>query len=293
MGVLGEDCAQHMNAYQIYTRLSKKKDKSKDTRNRAAAMAQDYLRRYQSCVAASAAAAAPVPAPVTPIVETPVAVTPVPYVPIDYGGGSGGGTAVQEATPPISTGVVATGQMTSSGLPIYYNQSTGQSFYYDSNGQPVYYNPVTSQWGTQVQQALTPVPYVQMPTSYNGGGAAQTSYQGQAVPVAQPSDYAPAQYVQMPGYEDQAAIDATVASGQELNEADFASRGKVEYFDQWGPIRVIKLVIPKKAAAAPAAATQTASAPVSASVYGGQALPGGQMNVEDFTAQYALDGGWW
>ena len=69
-----------------------------------------------------------------------------------------------------------------------------------------------------------------------------------------------------------------------------------------GSIRVIKLVIPPTTSATPPApasnipvATVATVAPAQAqtspSVYGGQTLPGGTIPIEDFTAQYALDGG--
>jgi hypothetical protein len=213
----------------------------------------------------------------------------------------------------VATGqITQTNQVTSDGRPIFYDGRVGQRFFYNATGQPVYYNPATGQWGVtqdmvqavQPTQALTPVSYVQMPTGYNGAQA-QAADQGQTIdqygqPVsqAQAAAYTPVQYVQMPDSYEQAATTQQQGTGPTLNETDFVGYGKAEYYDQWGPIRVLKLVIPKKAAttaAAPVAAqvVQTPAAQPSQSIYGGQALPGGQMNVEDFTAQYALSGGWW
>lgn len=311
MGSLGEDCAALMQNYQTYTRLSKKTDKKKDTRARAAQMAQDYMNRYQACVNASAVAKAQTaaPAPVAhPVVipalipSTSPVVEPIPYVPIDYGsggggGGSGGGTVIPEAVPSVSPEnvIVQTGQSTATGQPIYYNQTTQQSFYYDANGLPVYYNPATGRWGlttdmvqtVQPSQALTPVAYVQMPTDDGSQTAAQSGQvvdqYGQPVSQAAAAAYTPVQYVPMPdGSETQVA--QLPAGTTSIGEVEFVGAGKAEYSDQWGTIRVIKLVIPKKA---------TTTAPAAAAITGGQALPGGEMKVEDFTAQYAMEGGQW
>lgn len=302
MGSLGaEDCSAHMNAYQIYHRLSEKKDKSKDTRARALQMAQNYLNRYRACVKANAAAQT-APPPAVPVPVTPIITPGYPgYYYGGGGGGGGGGTLIPEVAPETGySGIIPTGQVTETGQSIYFNQSTGQSFFFDASGQPVYYDPSTGQWGVaQVPsqtQPLTPVPYVQMPT--DGGGiesSQQYAQYAQSVQPAQDLDFGSVQYAQMPGYE--TTQTQQQGAGPTVNEVDFVGYGRAEYYDQWGPIRVLKLVIPKGSPAAQAPAAQVSSTPAptqaSASIYGDQALPGGTMNVEDFTAQYTLSGSHW
>jgi len=321
------------DTYTRLSKKDKDKKTLRDARELSAFYSQQYATYLASKAVPVPVVPVPVVSgPVTPAPPAPVG-DPIPYVSLDYGGGGGGGggggSYVPETTPvmsggycvneqgvavecpqpttggysgfvtpsgqpiPVGTGqITQTNQVTSSNQPIFYNGTTGQRFYYNPNtGQPVYYNPVTGQWGvTQdmvqavqpASQALTPVPYVQMPTGYNGGSAQNADQSGQ--PVAQPSAYTPVQYVPMPdGSETQVA--QLPAGTTSIGEVEFVGAGKAEYSDQWGPIRVIKLVIPKKAA--------TAAAPTSTAITGGQALPGGEMKVEDFTAQYAMEGGQW
>ena len=161
--------AQYKTWVDTYTKLSKK-DKSKQTISEAKELAAFFAQKYSSYLSSQSAA------PVTPVVPVPVTPTPAPYIPIDYGSGSSssGGTAIPETTP-----IVQTGQYTSNGQPIYLNQSTGQSFYYDTNGQPVYYNAATGRSAIS-SQALTQVPYVQMPTD---GSGQMTNQYGQTVQI--------------------------------------------------------------------------------------------------------------
>ncbi len=289
--------AQYKTWAETYTRLSKK-DKDKQTLAAAKELASYFNQKYASYLASRTPVTPVTPVPPTPIPD-PGPVTPIPYVPIDYGGGGGGGggSSVPETVP-----IVQTGQYTANGQPIFYNQSTNQSFYYDASGQPVYYDPTTGQWGVS-SQALTPIQYVQMPDgsqmTNQYGQAVDASGQivdasGQPVSAAQAAAYSPVQYVQMPDGSEQ----SVPQGGGSIDEISFVGSGRAEYSDQWGPIRVIRLVIPKKTATATPAATATApvaqtAVQTSPSVYGGQALPGGTMNVEDFTSQYALEGGQW
>ena len=71
-----------------------------------------------------------------------------------------GNPDVGEGTTSTTTGIVATGQSTTDGKPIYYNQTTGQSFYYGTNGVPVYYNATTGVWDTTNTAAATAAGYV-------------------------------------------------------------------------------------------------------------------------------------
>ena len=70
---------------------------------------------------------------------------------------------------------MATGQVSPTGQPVYYNQSTQQSFYYGTNGLPVYYNPSTGQWGTTTTTTTAP--------------AGQIVATGQVAPTGQPLYY--------------------------------------------------------------------------------------------------------
>jgi hypothetical protein len=323
--------SQYKTWADTYARLSKK-DKDKKTLASAKELASFYSQKYAAYLASKTTTSVPVvPIPGVPApVGDPVPYVPIDYY--GGGGGGGGGSYVPETTPemsggycvneqgvqvacpqtgggspvytggnsgfftpsgqpiPIGTGqIIQTNQVTSDGKPIFYDGRVGQRFFYNATGQPVYYNQATGQWGvTQdmvqavqpASQALTPVPYVQMPTGYDGAQNADQSGQ----PVAQPSAYTPVQYVPMPdGSETQVA--QLPAGTTSIGEVEFVGTGKAEYSDQWGPIRVIKLVIPKKAA--------TSAAPTATAITGGQALPGGEMKVEDFTAQYAMEGGQW
>jgi hypothetical protein len=224
----------------------------------------------------------------------------------------------QVACPQTGAGQISqTGQFTSTGQPIYYNGANGQTFYFGPDGQPVYftqavqptistpsqqpqlytdpatgrqfyYDPATGQQiyttpaptGQQLaSQVLTPVSYVQMPTGGGGGGgsdelvpygedAAQSAVVPQASVYGQPTAQQAAQY--------------------SINEKDLiAQNGPTEYTDQWGTIKVLGLVFPAAKAAQAAAAAQTITPA------GQGALPGGEMKVEDFTAQYVLEGGQW
>lgn len=296
LGALGDDCVAILNEVYRLQKLAKTRSK-KEHRQAAARLATQAQQRYQQCIASKAAATPVVPAPVTPtpVTPTPVTPAPIPYMPYYGGGGGGGGAYYPDALPIISPGhcvneqgvqvpceslttqtmatVLATGQTAPNGQPVYYNQSTGQSFYYDpSSGQPVYYNAQTGRW--MVPAALTPVPYAQMPTGAEYGGAEMPAGQmPTTLPQAEQPQVSAVQYMEMPygGVE--------TASVGTIKEEDFVGQGYAQYSDQWGPIKVIRLVIPKKA---------TAQA-----VSGGQALPGGTMDIEQFTSEYALSGGWW
>jgi hypothetical protein len=74
MGSLGaEDCQGYLTNVDIYTRLSKKTDKTKETRARAAQMAADNQAAYNACVDRNATAA--VQSAISPTASAP-AVTP-------------------------------------------------------------------------------------------------------------------------------------------------------------------------------------------------------------------------
>jgi hypothetical protein len=53
-----ENCQKYLNLVQIYTRLSQKKEKSRDTRTRAAQLAASNQASYEQCLAARVQAAA-------------------------------------------------------------------------------------------------------------------------------------------------------------------------------------------------------------------------------------------
>jgi hypothetical protein len=228
---------------------------------------------------------------------------------------------------PMGTGqVTQTNQFTSTGQPVFYNAANGQTFYYGPTGQPVYftqavqptvstvtqqpqlytdpttgrqfyYDPATGQQvyttpaaGTGLQlasQALTPVPYAQMPTNGGGGDGELVPYGEGASAFAQPS--AMPQPTMQTGMVPQAAAYGQPAAQQyTINEKDLiAQNGPTEYTDKWGTIKVLGLVFPAAKARAAAAAAQTVS------TSGQGVLPGGEMKVEDFTAQYVLEGGQW
>ncbi len=242
-GLGAADCSTFLKLYQIYTRLSKKKDKKKATRAHAAQLAAANLQKYNQCKAPKpkprAIPHAPTPVappptshpdpgpsvPVQPPISIPV--EPIPYTPMPGGGGG----PVYEALPPI---------------------------------QPIPQQPMPMPVQVPVGPPKTEVPYVQMPE----------------MPTPQqfiPPEVVPATpTVLMPG---SAAAAAAPGISQEINEADLAGKGPVEYWDMWGPIKVIELVIPKKKAG-----------PTSRSVEGGATLPGGTMDIDMFTSEYTLQG---
>jgi hypothetical protein len=244
-GLGAVSCAQFMSLHQIYTRLSKKRDKKKKTRAHAAQLAAQNLQKYQQCMAAAQAPVAQ-PAPVSPPVSTqpppvaPPVAPPAPLQPIPYVTYPGGGGPVYETLPPITQPVEP----------------------------PVTDPPVTPpipSYGTP----LTPVSYTPMPDGWNGQ---------QYIPQYIPQDYAPTTPAAVP------SVPGTVPAGMpvDINEADLVGQGPYEYWDQWGPINVIEIIIPK-----------TTPGPTSQAIYGGSTLPGGQMKVEDFTSEYTLQGGQW
>jgi hypothetical protein len=321
-----EGCAAILAEVRRLQGLAKTRSK-KEHRKAASTAAAAAMQRYQQCVASAARASTPiVPLPVSPVSTSP---EPMPYVPMVGGGGGGGSSSYPEMTPipdgadnstlvviphyappPAPGQITQTSQFTSTGQPIFYNAENGQTFYYGPTGHPVYftqavqpsvstvtqqpqlytdpstgrqfyYDPATGQQvyttpadGTGQQlasQALTPVSYVQMPSGGRGGDGelvpyeAGASFMPQASAFGQPSEQ---QYT--------------------INERDLiAQNGPTEYDDKWGTIKVLGLVFPAAKARAAATAAQT----VSPSGHG--VLPGGEMRVEDFTAQYVLEGGQW
>lgn len=312
-----EGCAAILAEVRRLQGLAKTRSK-KEHRKAASTAAAAAMQRYQQCVASAARASTPiVPLPVSPASTSPASTSPepMPYVPMVGGGGGGGSSSYPEMTPmpdgAYGTGqITQTSQFTSTGQPIFYNAENGQTFYYGPTGQPVYftqavqppvstvmqqpqlytdpstgrqfyYDPATGQQvyttpaaGTGQQlasQALTPVSYVQMPSGGRGGDGelvpyeAGASFMPQASAFGQPSEQ---QYT--------------------INERDLiAKNGPTEYSDKWGAIKVLGLVFPAAKARAAATAAQTVSPS------GQGVLPGGEMKVEDFTAQYVLEGGQW
>jgi hypothetical protein len=79
-GLSGQNCADFQRNFAIYNRLSKKKDKSKATRQRAKALADEYLAKYYACVKGNVPTPVVTP-PVTPAPVTPAPVTPTPVTP--------------------------------------------------------------------------------------------------------------------------------------------------------------------------------------------------------------------
>lgn len=79
MGSLGaENCQDYLTRVDIYTRLSKKTDKSKETRARAAQMAADNQAGYNACVDRNATASVQAAiAPVVPATTTASTVSTV------------------------------------------------------------------------------------------------------------------------------------------------------------------------------------------------------------------------
>lgn len=308
-------CQNFQNLVNIYTRLSQKKDKSKQTRANAAKLAADNRQLYQECLAKKASAT-----PSTPTGAIPVPVPYVPYVPYYPGGGGGGGAGgpwlvpTLPVEPPTSGGycidqygnqvpcvaqpefVAEEGSVSPQGGTVYRVLATQQRFYIDATtGQRIYQN-TDGTWGAQTAVSGTPltqVPYVQMPNegavpAYDESG--QLVPYGQAafatlvpygqqpeagVPAAPTTPFQPDPWAQMPG---------TGAAAGTINERDLiAQQGPTEYEDQWGPIQVLELVFPAGQVAAQATITPS----------GQGVMPGGTMPVEEFTSSYVLEGGQW